>query len=119
MLTWRRPSWSGLKTSQISSLPDYHLGAKPEDITSPGMITRQAGEIASLSLEEGFLDVTYVKELNTVSKDKEKEFELLSTMKRYNLEANPISECCLALLFGANISDNRILFLLFPPKVFK
>lgn len=108
-----------MKTSPVTSVPDYQLGIRPEDIWTPGTPNKPFGEVTSVGLEEGFLDLSYVKELYAGAKDKEREVELVTMWKRYGFEANMINECCLALLFGANVSDNRMLYLLFPPKVFK
>ncbi len=83
------------------------------------MPNKPFGEIASISLEEGFLDLSYVKELYFGPKDKEREVELAALLKRYSLDGNAPPECCLALLFGANVSDNRMLYLIFPPKMFR
>lgn len=119
MLSWRKPFWSGLKTTTVTSVPDYHLGIRPEDISTPGTPNKPFGEITSVGLEEGFLDLSYVKELYSGAKDKEKEIELVAMLKRYGFDGNMTNECCLALLFGTNVSDNRMLYLLFPPKVYK
>lgn len=119
MLSWRKPFWSGLKTSPVTSVSDYQLNIRMEDICIPGVPNKPFGEIASVGLEEGFLDLTYVKELYTGAKDKEKEIELIAILKRYALDGNTSDHCCLALLFGANVSDNRMFYLLFPPMVFE
>lgn len=119
VISWRKPLWSGLKTSTVTSVPDYQLGIRPGDISIPGTPNKPSSEIASVGLEEGYLDLSYVKELYSGAKDKEKEVELTTMLKRYGFDANMTNECCLALLFGTNVSDNRMLYLLFPPKVYK
>lgn len=118
VLSWRKPFWSGLKTSTVT-VPDYQLGIRPEDISTPGTPNKPFGEITSVGLEEGFLDLSCVKEIYSGAKDKEKEVELMATLKRYGFDSNAMNESCLALLFGANVSDNRMLYLLFPRKVFR
>ena len=91
-----------------------------EDVYTPGTPNKPSGEIASIGLEEGFLELSFVKELYAGARDKEKEAELLTIMKRYGLESTqPTNLCCMTLLFGNSVSDNRSLYLLFPPRVFK
>lgn len=105
--------------STMTSVPDYHLGIRSEDICTPGTPNKQSGELISVGLEEGYLDLALVKELYSGVRDKEKEMELMATLKRCGFDSNVMNESCLALLFGANVSDNRMLYLLFPPKVFR
>lgn len=96
------------------------MGVRVDEVCTPGALNKPYGEVAVIGLEEGFLDLTYVKELYAGARDKEKEIELLTTMKRYGLEGvSSTSACCITLLFGNNVSDNRSLYLLFPQKVFK
>lgn len=103
----------------MTSFPDYQLGIRADDILTPATPNKSSIEIASVGFEEGFIDLSYVKELYSGAKDKEKEVDLMTILKRYALDGSSPSECCLALLFGANVSDNRMFNLLFPPKVFK
>ncbi|XKL64543.1 hypothetical protein PGB90_004629 [Kerria lacca] len=119
VLSWRKPFWSSLKTNTMTSFPDYQLGIRADDILTPATPNKSSIEIASVGFEEGFIDLSYVKELYSGAKDKEKEVDLMTILKRYALDGSSPSECCLALLFGANVSDNRMFNLLFPPKVFK
>ncbi len=69
-LTWGRPAWSGLGraggSGGSSSAADYQLSANPEDLVAPGLATKllaAPGEVAGVSLEEGYLDLAVVKEI--------------------------------------------------------
>ncbi|XP_067003645.2 1-phosphatidylinositol 4,5-bisphosphate phosphodiesterase epsilon-1 isoform X2 [Anabrus simplex] len=119
-LTWSRPGWSGLRTGAGGggSSPDYCLAANPEEMVAPGLTAKLAsGESAGTALEEGYLDLAAVKEIALGGRDREKDPDLVTACKRYGLDRFPCSECCLALVYGANLSDNRILFLLCPPTL--
>lgn len=59
-LTWSRPAWSALKTTGATSSPDYTLSTNPEELIAPGLLN-MGGEVASASLEEGFLELSSVK----------------------------------------------------------
>lgn len=72
------------------------------------------------SLEEGYLELYQVKDISLGSlREKEREPELAAVLKRYSLDNFQPSECCLAILYGSNLSDNRTLFLLGPPQLTK
>lgn len=91
-----------------------------EDVYTPGTPNKPTGEIAAIGFEEGFLDLTYIKELYAGARDREKEIELPTILKRYGLDGvQSTNMCCMTLLFGNNVSDNRNLYLIFPPRVFK
>lgn len=40
-------------------------------------------------------------------------------LRKYNLHDYSISECCLGLVFGNSTSDNRILYILAPPRILR
>lgn len=119
VLSWRKPYWAAPRPHPTAPPPDFQLNLRTDDLYVPGMPNKPPGEIASFGLEEGFLDLSYVKELYAGAKDKEKEPELMTILKRHRLENNEPSDCCMAMLFGTNVSDNRTFYLLFPPKMFK
>nr|CAD7393619.1 unnamed protein product [Timema cristinae] len=117
-LTWGRPAWSGLRTGAGNS-PDYCLSANPEETVAPALSAKLAGggEAAWVTLEEGYLDLAAVKEIVVGSRDREKDPDLATACRRYGLDKFPTAECCLALVYGSNLSDNRVLFLLCPPNL--
>nr|CAD7572888.1 unnamed protein product [Timema californicum] len=117
-LTWGRPAWSGLRTGAGNS-PDYCLSANPEETVAPALSAKLAGggEAAWVTLEEGYLDLAVVKEIVVGSRDREKDPDLATACRRYGLDKFPTAECCLALVYGSNLSDNRVLFLLCPPNL--
>ncbi|KAJ9590133.1 hypothetical protein L9F63_016745 [Diploptera punctata] len=120
-LTWCRPGWSGLRTGTggSGSTPDYSLSANPEEMVAPGMAAKLAapGESAGIALEEGYLDLAIVKEIVLGGRDREKDPDLATACRRYGLDRFAVSECCLSLVYGVNLSDNRVLFLLCPPTL--
>lgn len=40
-------------------------------------------------------------------------------LRKYNLHNYSISECCLGLVFGNNTSENRVFYILAPPKILR
>lgn len=123
-LTWGRPSWSGLSkpggSGGGSSGADYSLSANPEDAVAPALASKLGavqGEVAGVALEEGYLDLVAVKEIALGVRDKDKEPDLTNALKRYGMERLLPQECCLALVFGTNLSDNRVLYLVCPPRL--
>ncbi|XP_075223466.1 1-phosphatidylinositol 4,5-bisphosphate phosphodiesterase epsilon-1-like isoform X4 [Lycorma delicatula] len=116
-LTWTRPAWSGLKTVPTTSSPDYNLSNNPEDTVPACLASKWTGELASPGLEEGFLELSAVKEITLGGRDKEKDPDLTNTLRRFALDKHPTADCCLALVYGVNLSDNRVLFLLTPPTL--
>lgn len=78
--------------------------------------TSPQADCASISLEEGYLDLSSVKEVTIGCCDKDREIELRGICKRYGLSG---SDSCIGLMYGSNLSDNRIIFLLGPPTLSK
>jgi phosphatidylinositol phospholipase C epsilon len=112
-LSWCRPAWSGLKTSNTTA-PDYCLGVNPEE----GVWGKWGGASgAEPSLEEGFLELSIVKEVVLGARDRDRDPDLANTLRRYSLDNHPTSATCLALVYGTNLSDNRVLYLLSPPAL--
>lgn len=104
-------------TGSGSAVSDYSLSANPEENVAPGLVMKFAN--TDPTLEEGYLDLTNVKEISLGGRDKEKDPDLLNACRRYGLDRFTTHECCLALVYGANLSDNRVLFLLSPPTLCK
>jgi phosphatidylinositol phospholipase C epsilon len=101
-------------------LHHYSLSANPEETVAPGLVTKLSapgGESAGVALEEGYLDLTIVKEIVLGVRDRDKDLDLTSVCRRYGLDRFSSSECCLSLVYGVNLSDNRVLFLLCPPTL--
>ncbi|XP_071449033.1 1-phosphatidylinositol 4,5-bisphosphate phosphodiesterase epsilon-1-like [Hetaerina americana] len=126
-LTWSRPTWSGLRggggggsSSSSSSSPDYTLKADPEEAVSPGLLLRLSADGAPTSpppsLDEGFLDLPAVKEV-VLGGGRERGAEAAAAARRFGLERRPGEETALAIVYGANLSDNRALFFLCPPTL--
>jgi hypothetical protein len=96
------------------------LSANPEETVAPGLAAKLAApgaEPAGVALEEGYLDLAVVKEIVLGGRDRDKDPDLATACRRYGLDRFTGSECCLSLVFGVNLSDNRVLFLLCPPTL--
>ncbi|XP_076389293.1 1-phosphatidylinositol 4,5-bisphosphate phosphodiesterase epsilon-1 isoform X2 [Megachile rotundata] len=118
---WEKPPWSPLKTAQLggAALTDFSLTANPEDTVPAGLIGKyacQQVECASVTLEEGFLDLSSVKEVMIGCCDRDRDADLRSICKRYGL---PGSDSCIGLMYGSSLPDNRLIFLLCPPALCK
>ncbi|XP_076030317.1 1-phosphatidylinositol 4,5-bisphosphate phosphodiesterase epsilon-1-like isoform X2 [Oratosquilla oratoria] len=114
-LTWCRPPWSPLKTGHSSSQPDYTLGSNPEDTVSPGLLLKYATtpELTGGTLEEGFVELTCVKEVFSGCGD----VSLPSMARRYFVDNIISPEHCVTLVYGANLADNRLMGLVAPPSI--
>lgn len=113
-VTWQRPSWHRLKTEQ-----DYDLAINPEELVSPRLTYHQTShandfEPQNPTIDEGFLDLTIAKEVTMGSRNHEYDADLLAAGKRFGLTH---IECCVSILYGNSISDNRIICLLCPPML--
>ncbi|XP_020282205.1 1-phosphatidylinositol 4,5-bisphosphate phosphodiesterase epsilon-1-like [Pseudomyrmex gracilis] len=120
-LVWEKPPWSPLKTAQVggTALTDFSLSANPEDTVPAGLFTRYTqpqADCAFVTLEEGYLDLGSVKEIMIGCCDRDREADLRSICKRYGL---PGSDSCIGLMYGSNLPDNRLIFLLCPPALSK
>ena len=95
------------------------MSANPEEMVAPGMAAKLSapGESAGIALEEGYLDLSIVKEIVLGGRDRDKDPDLATACRRYGLDRFTVSECCLSLVYGVNLSDNRVLFLLCPPTL--
>ncbi|XP_014219274.1 1-phosphatidylinositol 4,5-bisphosphate phosphodiesterase epsilon-1-like isoform X2 [Copidosoma floridanum] len=124
---WEKPSWSPLKTSagltpgvsSSSAAAEFCLSINQEEVVTSSLMNRysaQAADCASISLEEGYLDLSCVKEVMIGCCDRERDQELRAICKRYGL---PGSDSCIGLMYGAGLSDNRLIFLLCPPALSK
>lgn len=121
---WEKPSWSPLKTtgpapSAPVTVVDYNLAVNAEEVVAGGLGGRysaQPADCAAVSLEEGYLDLGCVKEVMIGCCDRDRDQDLRAICKRYGL---PGSDSCIGLMYGAGLSDNRLIFLLCPPALSK
>ncbi|CAK9829884.1 1-phosphatidylinositol 4,5-bisphosphate phosphodiesterase epsilon-1 [Anthophora retusa] len=118
---WEKPPWSPLKTVQLggTASTEFLLTANPEDAVPAGLLgryTTQQTDCASVTLEEGFLDLSSVKEVMIGCCDRDREADLRSICKRYGLSG---SDSCIGLMYGSSLPDNRLIFLLCPPTLRK
>ncbi|XP_014229016.1 1-phosphatidylinositol 4,5-bisphosphate phosphodiesterase epsilon-1-like [Trichogramma pretiosum] len=130
---WDKTSWSALKTNpasntmvttstgvqQPSQVIDFNLYVNAEDYVSEYLTQRyapQTQDCASVGLEDGYIDMSCVKEVMIGCCDRDRDQELRAICKRYGL---PGSDSCIGLMFGANLSENRLIFLFCPPALSK
>jgi hypothetical protein len=148
-LTWSRPCWSGLRggnasSSSSSCQPDFCLSVNAEEVVSPGMALKYATnsmgsmpltvvggagvlgsvavafkEVAVAGLEEGYLDLDSVKDVILGADIKDRDPEVAIVARRYGLDKFSGLENSLAIIYGANLSDNRIFMILSPPHMCK
>uniref|UniRef100_A0A1B0CFK7 Phosphoinositide phospholipase C n=2 Tax=Lutzomyia longipalpis TaxID=7200 RepID=A0A1B0CFK7_LUTLO len=114
MVTWHKPAWRRLKTQQ-----DFNMNINPEELVSPRLTQKQIPSAMDVegqnpTLDEGFLDLTLVKEITMGSRNHEYDLELLAAGKRFGLTH---VECCVSILYGNTLNDNRVLCLLCPPML--
>ncbi|XP_024084473.1 1-phosphatidylinositol 4,5-bisphosphate phosphodiesterase epsilon-1-like isoform X1 [Cimex lectularius] len=112
LISWAKPAWSGLRTASLQ-VQDYNLSSNPEENVCGKWTGSTAAETG---LEEGFLELSLVKEIALGPRDRESP-DLSNVLRRYGLEGHSVNEVCLALVYGMNLSDNRVLFLLSPPTL--
>ncbi|KAK9721923.1 Phosphoinositide-specific phospholipase C, efhand-like [Popillia japonica] len=126
VLTWVRPSWSGLKAGAGNDADpfstDFNLSFNPEETLAPGLLTKLAlqasgDQSTGATLDDGFLDLFAVKEVHLGGKDAEKDLELAAVARRYGLNHCAGSECGLSILYGYGLSDNRLLYIVCPPAI--
>lgn len=126
-LTWVRPSWSGLRAGSNNESgdmfsTDFNLSFNPEEMLSPGLLTKWAlqssGEQSSgMALDDGFLDIMNIKEVHLGGRDAEREFELVSVCRRFGLKHEAGNECALTILYGYALSDNKLLYIVCPSTI--
>lgn len=114
-ITWQKPSWHRLKSEQ-----EYDLAVNPEELVSPRLFHHHQATAASEfepqnpTIDEGYLDLTIAKEVTMGSRNHEYDAELLAAGKRFGLTH---IECCVTILYGNSISDNRIICIMCPPML--
>ncbi|CAL1293730.1 unnamed protein product [Larinioides sclopetarius] len=109
-ITWARPPWSSLKGTGPM---DYSLISSDFDPISPGFLLKyETSDISYNSIEEGFLDLSSVKEVTMVP------CESNNVTKRHGIP-DDVDKSCLRLHYGSSLSDNRYLELVAPTAVMK
>ncbi|XP_015590026.1 1-phosphatidylinositol 4,5-bisphosphate phosphodiesterase epsilon-1 isoform X2 [Cephus cinctus] len=117
---WEKPPWSPLKTAGVPpTSTEYSLTINPEDTVPAGLVAKyasQQSDCAAVTLEDGYLDLSSVKEVMIGCCERDREADLRMICKRYGL---PGSDSCIGMMYGTSISDNRLIFLLCPPALSK
>ncbi|XP_046742538.1 1-phosphatidylinositol 4,5-bisphosphate phosphodiesterase epsilon-1-like [Diprion similis] len=118
--TWEKPVWSPLKTASLgTTVTEFSLFVNPEESLPAGLTTKYAARLpdcAAVTLEDGYLDLSSVKEIMIGCCDRDRDADLRAICKRYGL---PGSDSCIGLMYGTSLSDNRLIFLLCPPALNK
>ncbi|XP_050438662.1 uncharacterized protein LOC126844474 isoform X2 [Adelges cooleyi] len=117
-LSWGKKPWSSLRLNS-ANMPDYSLSVDPEDNVPNSIMNRQSADCpSSKSLNEGYLDLSAVKDIFIAdSAGRERIKECLNIMRKFNLQNYEISECCICIVHGNNTGENRMLYLLAPKTV--
>lgn len=116
-LVWCKPPWStsfmSMSTATLSQ--DYCLSHNIEETVLPGIISRYENqEPAIISLEEGFLDLMYVKDVFTTPTDA----DLSSLCHRHGLLEHEMDKySSVRMLYGTTLSDNRWIEFLAPKQI--
>ncbi|XP_052770885.1 1-phosphatidylinositol 4,5-bisphosphate phosphodiesterase epsilon-1-like [Mya arenaria] len=106
-LTWKKPNWSALR-GNVSSLPDYVLRGDFDYSSIQAMYTRYCGgDHVYESIEEGYLDLTNLKEVSWCHEDI---IDLTTTSKRFGLDDITPEKNCLCLTYGSTLAENKHLF---------
>ena len=111
LLAWCKPPWSNMKSSASASF-DYNLNIDIEEVVISSIFAKhECKEPAIAGLEEGYLDLMYVKQVyvNQINVDQAGISRRLG-LKSYALDSN----CFISLLYGINLSDNRFVHFIFP-----
>lgn len=114
-VTWQKPSWHQLKSDQ-----EYDLAINPEDLVSPRLFHHHQATLANdlepqnSTIDDGFLDLTIAKEVTMGSRNHEYDSDLSAAGKRFGLTH---IECCVTILYGNSISDNRVICIMCPPML--
>ena len=112
-LSWCKPQWSALRGATATAAPDYVFSDKFE---IPGLVNKYGAGLSILDdFEEGHIDLSLIKEV-LLGGESSINADLTSISKRHGLE-DLTRENCLSLLFGTNISDNRLLEFVLPSAV--
>ena len=91
------------------------LAVNGEDSVPSGLAVRYAAQppdCAAVTLDEGYVDLSCVKEVMIGCSEREQDFNPI--FKRYGL---PGSDSCIGLMYGASLSDNRLIFFFCPPAI--
>ncbi|KAI9566032.1 hypothetical protein GHT06_009831 [Daphnia sinensis] len=135
-LTWSRTPWNGGNvvsssssnsgdSSSLFANPDvditaglklkYGLGNGPSPLTAGagGMGGASDGEVCGGGIEEGYLDVAALKEVALSCR----ETDFISIARRYAIPTLADGPWCISLVYGRNLSDNRVTVFVCPPLV--
>lgn len=98
---------------------DFSMSINPEELVSLRLTQNQLAYPTELEsqmsiVDEGLLDLTLVKEITMGSRNHEYDAELLAAGKRFGLTH---IECCVSILYGNTLNDNRVLCILCPPML--
>lgn len=107
-VTWCKPPWSILKSNPST---EYNAGSNSLELVSPGFLFKyETNDISHGTVEEGFLDLSAVKEVKLTNGD------ITNVSKRFNIPEE-VSKSTLRLLYGNSLSDNRCLEFIAPSVV--
>lgn len=113
-LTWQKPSWSALRGSP--SPPDYTLKSD-FDLSSSNTISLRynTDDDVMEGLEEGFIDINIIKDVYLGADI----VDFAAIGKRYGLGNFVPEKNCLCLVYGYNITENKLIYFIAPDMVAK
>ena len=107
-LSWSKPNWSALRGS---STPDYILKGDFDALLSPGLSAKYSvGEQVSEGLEEGYIELHTVKEVNLGGAG----IDLNLIARRHSLTELSQQHNVISILYGLHLSDNRLIHFILP-----
>ncbi|KAH9363087.1 hypothetical protein HPB48_014131 [Haemaphysalis longicornis] len=107
-ITWCKPAWSALRGYGPQ---DYALSVNIEENVPVGLSQKyDTGESYQAALEEGFLDLSVVKEIVLCRSS----IEVAAVAKRHGLEDSFSDQNLLRFKFGVGLSENRVLEFILP-----
>ncbi|XP_035226303.1 1-phosphatidylinositol 4,5-bisphosphate phosphodiesterase epsilon-1-like isoform X2 [Stegodyphus dumicola] len=112
-LTWTKPPWSALKGN---GAPDYNLTVY-DPISSGFLLKYETSDICYCSTEEGFLDLSNVKEVSMLNCDI-CDVSVNHLARRQGIP-DFMDKSCLRILYGNTLSDNRTLEFVAPTVAIK
>lgn len=115
LLAWCKPPWSSLRAQASTSSADYQLSVNIEEIVIPSVFMKhESKEPCFPGLEDGFLDLLYVKSVFIGQNN----VDQATVCRRFGLKPSMLdSKCFISLLYGTNLSDNRLIHFIMPKMV--
>lgn len=115
VLSWSRPTWSALRGPAGTSSPDYVFMGELNPLISPALAARYQLQMMHRldEFDDGFVDLSTVKDLTFGSSCA---IDIAAVGKGLNSTSVSKAKNCFTILFGTNMSDNRIVEFVLPAR---